>query len=240
MMILGAMMLIGALSLLLYNRHKEKIVGDTSEEVVNQLADLIKSAPTMDSKEAVEGTDSDDDLSYNLETAQATTAAPDEETSEVTKASENVEIIEPETTQAQTTQEEPADMEFVELEGYTYIGILDIPALGLSLPIQWGWSNEQLDISPCRYDGTIAEGNLILLAHNYSTHFGTIKNLNVGDELTFTDVNGVVYRYVVSNKESFHRNEIAKMYEGEWDMTLFTCVPNTYNRLAVRCTRVAE
>ena len=41
-----------------------------------------------------------------------------------------------------------------EIDGQSYIGVLDIPALGLSLPIISTWSYPGLQIAPCRYSGS--------------------------------------------------------------------------------------
>ena len=41
------------------------------------------------------------------------------------------------------------------IDGRNYIGVLDIPALGLSFPIISEWSYDALQIVPCRYSGTI-------------------------------------------------------------------------------------
>ena len=129
-------------------------------------------------------------------------------------------------------------MPYEVVDGHYFIGVLDMPTLGITLPVQWGWSDELMDISPCRYTGNTEDNNIILMAHNYTTHFGALFNINLGDPVLFTDVNGHRITYHVYYIDNFHRKEISKMYEGEWDMTLFTCVPHTYNRLAVRLVRV--
>ncbi|MBR6898400.1 MAG: sortase [Lachnospiraceae bacterium] len=273
MMVLGAMMLIGALSLFLHNRRIEEEAGEASVEIVSELSALIKAQAPM-----TRSSDDDDPLSYNLPSSEGGKGTgqgavgeasgyedPFGESQEInapTKyhpddaelATGEVSEAPPETQAAHQDDPAPAQpqpaapavtrrpttrqMECVELNGYTYIGILDMPTLGLSLPIQWGWSDELLSVSPCRYDGSTYDNNMIILAHNYSTHFGTIKNLRPGDRLTFTNVYGEVINYQVIGSESFHRSRIEQMYMGSWDLTLFTCVPNTYNRLAVRCVRV--
>lgn len=228
MMVLGAMMIFGALSLLLYNRHKEAVVGERSNEILTELEELI-SVITPPSEEIEQ---SRDDLSSLLESdghvAEEQPSrevnvgdAPDEETGETL----------PEGYIA-------SDMPCVVLDDHYYIGVLDMPALGITLPVQWGWSDQLMDISPCRYNGTLQDNDFIIMAHNYSTHFGTIFNLTIGDSVFFTDVLGNHVEYVVCAVDVFGRSEIWKMYDGDWDMTLFTCVPNTYNRIAVRCRRV--
>lgn len=56
-----------------------------------------------------------------------------------------------------------------EIDGQTYIGVLDIPALELSLPIISEWSYAGLQIAPCRYAGSVYLENLVIAGHNYRT-----------------------------------------------------------------------
>jgi len=76
------------------------------------------------------------------------------------------------------------------VDGKAYIGYLTIPKLQLELPILSEWSYPNLQLAPCRYTGAISTGDLVLLAHNYSRHFGRITELKSGDEILFTDAEG--------------------------------------------------
>ncbi len=78
-----------------------------------------------------------------------------------------------------------------EIDGQSYISVLRIPALSHELPVIGEWSYPQLNIAPCRYTGLVYLDNMVIAAHNYFTHFGYLKNLSPGDEITFTnpDVN---------------------------------------------------
>ena len=69
------------------------------------------------------------------------------------------------------------EMPTKQIDGKSYIGMLEIPMLELSLPIAETWSYPQLRETPCRYDGSAYKGDLIISAHNYDSHFGRLKNL---------------------------------------------------------------
>ena len=129
------------------------------------------------------------------------------------------------------------EMPAASVDGEEYIGILEIPALQLELPVMSELNEEKMKIAPCRYQGSVYQDNLIIGAHNYDTHFGRLQRLNAGDEVLFTDMDGNCFRYSVIGLESMHRSQVEQMVTGDWDLTLFTCVPNTMNRLAVRCVR---
>ena len=121
-----------------------------------------------------------------------------------------------------------------------YIGILDIPSLNLSLPVMSDWSYPDLQISPCRYVGSAYMDNMVIAAHNYQTHFGRLKELNAGDEIIFTDVDGNVFRYVVAYQEQLQKTDVEEMQTGDWDLTLFTCTVGGAMRVTIRCDRVEE
>ena len=129
------------------------------------------------------------------------------------------------------------DMPAVEIDGYRYIGTLSIPALELELPVMETWSYPQMKISPCRYTGSAYLDDLVIAAHNYASHFGRLKNLQVGDEIQFTDMAGNRFRYTVLQTETVSGQDVSELLGGEWDLTLFTCTLDGRMRVAVRCAR---
>ena len=131
-------------------------------------------------------------------------------------------------------------MPTVSFDGNDYIGRVDIPSLGLSLPVISEWSYPRLKIAPCRYTGSAYLDNLIIAAHNYSSHFGNLNRLNTGDTVTFTDVDGNQFTYAVSLIEDLPGTAIEEMQAGEWDLTLFTCTLGGRSRITVRCERTAD
>lgn len=124
------------------------------------------------------------------------------------------------------------------MNGNEYIGILNFPTLGQELSVMSGWSYSKLKLSPCRYEGSAYQNNLIILAHNYRSHFGTLNNLHIGDSVTFTDVEGNVFGYQVAELEVLMSTAIEEMESGNWDLTLFTCTLDGQSRVTVRCELV--
>ena len=131
------------------------------------------------------------------------------------------------------------EMPTEEVEGNDYIGVLEIPSSEISLPVMSEWSYPNLKTSPCRYSGSAYTGNLVIAAHNYRTHFGPIKNLTVGAQITFTDVKGRCFSYEVAVVEVLEPTAIQDMISEEWDLTLFTCTPGGQARVAVRCLKTS-
>lgn len=129
------------------------------------------------------------------------------------------------------------EMPTQEIDGNSYIGVLEIPKFELSLPVMSEWSYPKFKKAPCRYVGSAYTGNLIIAAHNYDRHFGKIKTLELGDLVRFTDVEGNVFNYAVSGFETLGKKDVEQMEAGEWDLTLFTCTPGGAKRVTVRCVQ---
>lgn len=126
-------------------------------------------------------------------------------------------------------------MPAVEVDADSYIGTLDIPALGLSLPVMQEWSYPNLRKAPCCYRGSAYTKDLIIAAHNYASHFGNLKNLDIGSTVNFTDTDGNVFCYEIVDIEILPGTAVKEMVSGDWDLTLFTCTYGGQNRVTVRC-----
>ena len=146
-------------------------------------------------------------------------------------AAETVEVI-----KGQTGGAAVSGMAAVEYSGYAYMGCLTIPELELELPVMADWSDEKLKVSPCRYYGSLASEDMVLMAHNYAPFFGHLKKLSVGDALSFTDVNGQIWAYTVAELEVLPPDAVQEMTHSGYPLTLFTCTDDNANRLTVRCT----
>lgn len=115
------------------------------------------------------------------------------------------------------------------------IGILEIPALNLELPVISSWSYSSLRLAPCRYSGSAYKGDLVIAAHNYQSHFGGLRTLPEGSEVFFTDAVGNRFSYYVTVTEALTPWSVDDMTSGEWPLTLFTCTLDSQNRVTVRC-----
>ena len=129
----------------------------------------------------------------------------------------------------------------IQIDDNYYIGTILIPSLDVELPIISEWSYPNLKLSPCRYKGSIAEGNLIIASHNYRSHFGRIQELNSGDIIVITDADGISHNYEVVQSEIIDGYNIESMEFGSddsWDLTLFTCTLSGQSRVTVRAIEI--
>ena len=130
------------------------------------------------------------------------------------------------------------DMPVKNVDGTDFIGVISIPSIGRELPVSAECDLDKLRIAPCRYSGSVYLNNMVICAHNYVVQFGPIGNLRYGDEVVFTDVDGNEFRYRVAQVETLRPGEVERMVKSEWDLTLFTCTLFRTTRLTVRCEAI--
>ncbi|MDR1559459.1 MAG: sortase [Clostridiales bacterium] len=124
----------------------------------------------------------------------------------------------------------------VVIDGQEFIGLLSIPSLGVSLPVNNDISYPLLKTAPCRYSGDA--DSLIIAAHNYNSHFGRIGGLNPGDRVNFTRADGQTEAYTVTAVLTMPGDAVDEMLNPEgWDLTLFTCTYSGTERITVRCVK---
>lgn len=173
-------------------------------------------------------------ISYNLwEGQQAGDAAGkvlDELTQAMKQQSENI---------PDYLEHPEMEMPTLEVEGNQYIGTLEIPALGLTLPVMSQWSYPKLRIAPCRYAGSAYQEGFVIAAHNYSSHFGNLNQLSSGDRIYFTDVTGNRFSYQVAEVEELNPTALEEMVNEGWDLSLFTCTLSGQARVTVRCEKIS-
>ena len=145
----------------------------------------------------------------------------------------------PESTEALSPPLDP-EMPVVTLDGYEYVGYVEIPTLGLKLPVMAEWDYTRLQIAPCRQFGSSRTDNLVIAAHNYDTHFGKLKELSKGDTVIFTDMEGIVSTYCIEKLETLSPDAVDTVLNSGYDLVLYTCTKGGRTRVIVFCDRAAE
>ena len=138
----GVVLVFAALLLFFHNRIEDKKAGENAEKTLQQLEDAITE------REAKDETD--------------TTRAPD--------VSSSPGMPSPAGTGSGSNglPAPPAlDMPTVRSGAYDYIGYLDFPGYGLTMPVAATWSFPALEISPCRHAGSVYNDNLVVAGHKF-------------------------------------------------------------------------
>lgn len=194
---LGAVLILSALLLLLYNRHEAALAGKEAEILL-----------------------SDVEAAIGGQTSSGGPTDPTEET--------------------ETEPTLPPELPVVHLNGYDYVGYIEIPALELKLPVMATWDYDLLQVAPCRQFGSSRTDDLVIAAHNYVTHFGYLKKLNPGDTVIFTDMDGIVNTYAVEKTETLDPTSVDAVKNSGCDLVLYTCTIGGKTRVCVFCNRVPE
>lgn len=126
----------------------------------------------------------------------------------------------------------------VVIDGDAFCGKVIIDKLSVELPVYAEWSYARLKAAPCRYTGGVDSDDMIVAAHNYKSHFGSLGTLAIGDEVRFVDGGGRVHRYEVREVTTLDGTAVSDMRSGGWNFTLFTCTKGGEQRVTVRCVRM--
>ncbi len=194
----GAVLILSALLLLLYNRYEDAHAGQEAESLLASVEAAIS--------------------------AQATDAPA---------------ANSPEATAVPSPTPLTPEMPIVVLNGYEYVGYVEIPILELKLPVMSEWDYNRLKVAPCRQFGSSRTDDLVIAAHNYESHFGHLKDLSVGDTVTFTDMEGIVNTYSIEKIETLNPNEVDAVQNSGYDLVLYTCTKGGKTRVTVFCNRAA-
>lgn len=216
-MVLGLFLLFLSLSLTIYNVYDEYQAGKTSDHV---LAEMEKRNASASGK--ISGTDGEAEVS--VETSAEAISYGNADGTEVSVPDY---VLNPQLPMPETV-----------IEGNAYIGKLELPELGIKLPVMSGWSYPKLRKAPCRYQGSAYTGDLIIAGHNYKRHFNGLKRMKTGSRVVFTDEAGNVFHYSVAEIERLDGYAVEQMEAGDWDLTLFTCTAGGSVRLTLRCRQI--
>ncbi len=78
----------------------------------------------------------------------------------------------------------------------------------------------------------------MIAAHNYTSHFGRLSRVSAGDEVTFTDMEGIVNAYAVAAFEEVNPTLVEDIERSGHPLVLYTCTGGK-TRSAVFCTQVS-
>ena len=206
-MAVGAALILSALVLLLYNRYADARAGREAETLLAGVEAAISSQAAAEQEKI-------------RPRGQETRPTGEENGTEPTAA----EALDPE-------------MPVAMLEGYGYVGYVEIPALGLKLPVMSDWDYTRLEIAPCRQFGSSRKDDLVIAAHNFESHFGRLNEMSLGNTVTFTDMAGIVNTYRAEMIETLSPKDVEAVQNSGYDLVLYTCTRDGQSRVAVFCNR---
>ena len=162
-------------------------------------------------------------------------------------------VEEPKQEEVQASTETPEQVEepqtenkvqtYTASDGKTYesIGSINIPRLGINYPILSTTTDKLLKVSVTKYWGGNPNevGNLCITGHNYknSKFFGKLPNIQNGDIIQITDLNGKTLDYTVYNTYVVDPEDTSctsQLTDGKIEVTLITCYYENGNAHATK------
>lgn len=131
-----------------------------------------------------------------------------------------------------------ADMPTEHVDGYDYIGIIDIPKLAIELPVMAEWDYPRLRIAPSRHYGSTHTNDLVIAAHNYSSHFGKLNTLEIGDRINITEADGRVIHYKLEKMQVMEPTRVEEVLDSDYDLALYTCTLESITRVVAFANEV--
>ena len=125
-------------------------------------------------------------------------------------------------------------MPALELNGRDYAALLEVPGLNMYLPVCDDWESRSEVANPCRYWGSVYEGNLIL-GGGRMAQLEFCAMLDLGDRIVITDLQGREFVYKVDS--ILRRDDVTfdKLREGEYPLTIFTSDGSSGRSIVVHC-----
>lgn len=130
-------------------------------------------------------------------------------------------------------------------ETYSTDAILNIPSLEINYPILSKTSEELLKISLTKFWGRNPNevGNYVIVGHNYRNKkmFGRLSEIQTGDKVELTDLNGKMITYEVYDKYIVEPDDTScttQETNGKKEVTLITCTNYGAQRLVVKAREV--
>ena len=116
-------------------------------------------------------------------------------------------------------------MAVLPLDGTDFVGILEMPGYGLTLPVgaDWGHTYQY----PCRFSGSIYDGSLQVGATTQKGQFDFYRELSVGDRVVYTDMEGNRYTFRITGLRQESHVDQTTLSRAEASLVLF--VKNIYS-----------
>ena len=209
----GAVLLLSALLLFVHNRAEAAAAAREAETLVASLEQQI--AAPASTPEETENTEPEASPAPAAEETAAPGASP---------------------TSAAETQTGSGET-YVDTSSLDYLGILEIPALDVKLPVINTMSDALLEYGACRHFGSVETNDLVIAAHSYPQFFGYLGNLPGGSEVILTEMDGTEIRYTLTDMAKIAPDDAEAALNSGYDLVLYTCYDSGYGRVAAYFTR---
>lgn len=125
------------------------------------------------------------------------------------------------------------NMSALSLEGADFIGIVEMPRFGSSLPVSADWGQQVR--YPCRFSGSIYDRTLKVGATSQKGQYDFFREISVGDSVFLMDMEGSRFELTVTNISYDKQIDQAVLDEIDAAMTLFIRNMYSFEYIIVSC-----
>ena len=115
-------------------------------------------------------------------------------------------------------------MATLSLDGTNFVGIVEMPKYGSSLPVGADWG--KVAKYPCRFSGSIYDRSMQIGATTQKGQYDFYREISVGDSVLYTDMEGNRFAYTVSDIRYEKHADQATLQKEDAALTLF--IKNIY------------
>lgn len=125
-------------------------------------------------------------------------------------------------------------MPTLSLEGADFVGVLEMPKYGLKLPVCALWGNTAT--YPRLFSGSVYDRSIKIGANSQNGQFDFYREISVGDTVTFTDMEGNLYQYTISDLSYEKHATKENLNKNDADLTLFIKNEFAFEYFVIFCT----
>ena len=124
-------------------------------------------------------------------------------------------------------------MSALSVDGTDFVGIIEMPRYGSVLPVCADWGNTSK--YPCRFSGSIYDSTMKIGATTQKGQYDFYRELSVGDEVFYTDMEGNRYSYEVKGLRYEKHADQSALHREESSLVLFIKNVYSFEYLIVFC-----
>ena len=129
------------------------------------------------------------------------------------------------------------EMPVLQVKGEDFIAVLELPALGITLPVGSSWDTRKVREFPCRFTGSVYDGTLIIGGSDQKGQFENFEQLEDGSAVILTDMTSAEFSYTIERIERAKSARADILTDDSCDLTLFVRDAYSMEYLLVRCKK---
>ena len=144
---------------------------------------------------------------------------------EATKNVQTIRTLIPEAQGAVLEERQDNTMSVLSINGTDFVGILEIPKFGSSLPVCANWG--EVSQHPCRLSGSVYDRTMQIGTTSQKGQCDFYRDVSVGDFVFFTDMEGNRFSYEITDIRYEKHADQTTLQQEDAALTLF--IKNIYS-----------